>query len=240
MRDGFRSSRCIAYASGRRKCGRTIEGARTTSSKSRSISTGWRAMKDPGNYRPLSTSSSWRSACASCWWRRASSPTSRSTRSRGDAQAQATSAARKVVARAWVDRGYKQRLLENGTKACEELGLEVPALKLLVVENTPRGAQRDRLHAVLVLSAHAARHSARVVQVAQLPLAHGARAARGAGRIRPGDSRATSRFACTTPPPTCATSFCRMRPAGTEGWSEERLASLVTRDSMIGVAVPKT
>jgi nitrile hydratase len=30
-----------------------------------------------------------------------------------------------------------------------------------------------------------------------------------------------------------------MRPAGTEGWNEERLASLVNRDSMIGVAVPK-
>jgi nitrile hydratase len=30
-----------------------------------------------------------------------------------------------------------------------------------------------------------------------------------------------------------------MRPAGTEGWSEERLASIVTRDCMIGVAVPK-
>jgi nitrile hydratase len=30
-----------------------------------------------------------------------------------------------------------------------------------------------------------------------------------------------------------------MRPAGTEGWSEERLAALVNRDSMIGVAVPK-
>jgi nitrile hydratase len=30
-----------------------------------------------------------------------------------------------------------------------------------------------------------------------------------------------------------------MRPAGTEGWSEERLASIVTRDSMIGVGVPK-
>jgi nitrile hydratase len=30
-----------------------------------------------------------------------------------------------------------------------------------------------------------------------------------------------------------------MRPAGTEAWSEERLASLVNRDSMIGVAVPK-
>ncbi|HZM35175.1 MAG TPA: nitrile hydratase subunit alpha, partial [Burkholderiales bacterium] len=31
-----------------------------------------------------------------------------------------------------------------------------------------------------------------------------------------------------------------MRPAGTEGWSEEKLASLVTRDSMIGVSVPKS
>jgi nitrile hydratase len=30
-----------------------------------------------------------------------------------------------------------------------------------------------------------------------------------------------------------------MRPAGTEGWSEERLAALVNRDAMIGVAVPK-
>jgi nitrile hydratase len=31
-----------------------------------------------------------------------------------------------------------------------------------------------------------------------------------------------------------------MRPAGTEGWSEERLAALVTRDSMIGVSLPKS
>jgi nitrile hydratase len=31
-----------------------------------------------------------------------------------------------------------------------------------------------------------------------------------------------------------------MRPAGTEGWSEERLAGLVNRDSMIGVAVPRS
>ena len=30
-----------------------------------------------------------------------------------------------------------------------------------------------------------------------------------------------------------------LRPAGTDGWSEERLAALVTRDTMIGVAVPK-
>jgi len=30
-----------------------------------------------------------------------------------------------------------------------------------------------------------------------------------------------------------------MRPAGTDGWSEERLAAIVTRDCMIGVAVPR-
>ena len=36
----------------------------------------------------------------------------------------------KVVARAWVDDGFKKRLLKNGTKACEELGLDVPALPL--------------------------------------------------------------------------------------------------------------
>ena len=31
-----------------------------------------------------------------------------------------------------------------------------------------------------------------------------------------------------------------MRPAGTEGWSEEKLATLVTRDSMIGTGLPKS
>ena len=44
----------------------------------------------------------------------------------------------RVVARAWVDKEFKKRLLENGTKACEELGLDIPALKLVVVENTPQ------------------------------------------------------------------------------------------------------
>ncbi|HYX66693.1 MAG TPA: nitrile hydratase subunit alpha, partial [Burkholderiales bacterium] len=42
----------------------------------------------------------------------------------------------RVVAKAWVDAEYKKRLLANGTTACEELGLEIPALKLVVVENT--------------------------------------------------------------------------------------------------------
>jgi nitrile hydratase len=44
----------------------------------------------------------------------------------------------KVVARAWVDAEYKKRLLANGTAACEELGLEIPGLRLVAVENTPQ------------------------------------------------------------------------------------------------------
>ena len=43
----------------------------------------------------------------------------------------------RVVARAWVDAAFRKRLLADGTRACEELGLDVPALKLVVVENTP-------------------------------------------------------------------------------------------------------
>ncbi|MGF1446460.1 MAG: nitrile hydratase subunit alpha, partial [Pikeienuella sp.] len=42
----------------------------------------------------------------------------------------------KVVARAWADPTYKARLLADGSSACRELGIEVDALKLLVVENT--------------------------------------------------------------------------------------------------------
>jgi nitrile hydratase len=44
----------------------------------------------------------------------------------------------KVVAKAWVDADYKKRLLANGTAACEELGLEIPGLHLVAVENTPQ------------------------------------------------------------------------------------------------------
>ena len=42
----------------------------------------------------------------------------------------------KVVARAWVDADFRRRLLEDGTAACESIGLDMPALRLVVVENT--------------------------------------------------------------------------------------------------------
>ena len=145
----------------------------------------------------------------------------------------------RVVAHAWVDPQYKQRLLANGTKACEELGLEVPALKLLVVENTPE------VHNVIVCTLcscyprmllgippewyKSRNYRSRMVREPRAVLAEFGLQLPEAVTVRVHDSTADMRYLVLP-----------MRPAGTDGWSEERLAGLVNRDSMIGVAVPKT
>ena len=143
----------------------------------------------------------------------------------------------KVVARAWVDPEYKKRLLENGTKACEELGLDVPALKLVAVENTPQ------VHNAIVCTLcscyprmllgippewYKSRHyRSRMVREPRAVLAEFGLKIPDRIQIRVHDSTADMRYIVIP-----------MRPAGTEGWSEERLATLVNRDSMIGVAIP--
>jgi len=144
----------------------------------------------------------------------------------------------RVVARAWVDPEYKKRLLANGTQACEELGLEIPALRLLVVENTPE------VHNAIVCTLcscyprmllgippewyKSRNYRSRMVREPRAVLAEFGLEIPGQVAIRVHDSTADMRYLVLP-----------MRPAGTDGWSEERLASLVTRDSMIGVAVPK-
>ncbi len=47
----------------------------------------------------------------------------------------------KVVARAWTDPAFKQRLLADGSAACRELGFEIGALHLIAVENAPASSQ---------------------------------------------------------------------------------------------------
>jgi nitrile hydratase len=144
----------------------------------------------------------------------------------------------RVVARAWVDAEYKKRLLANGTKACEELGLEIPALKLLVVENTAE------VHNAIVCTLcscyprmllgippewyKSRNYRSRMVREPRAVLAEFGLQIPEKVIIRVHDSTADMRYLVLP-----------MRPAGTDGWSEERLASLVTRDCMIGVAVPK-
>ena len=144
----------------------------------------------------------------------------------------------KVVARAWVDPGFKQRLISNGTKACEELGLEVPALKLVVVENTPE------VHNAIVCTLcscyprmllgippdwyKSKAYRSRMVREPRAVLAEFGLDIPEKTQVRVHDSSADMRYMVLP-----------MRPAGTDGWSEERLAALVNRDAMIGVAVPK-
>jgi nitrile hydratase len=144
----------------------------------------------------------------------------------------------KVVARAWVDAEFRKRLLANGTKACEELGLDIPALKLVVVENTPQ------VHNAIVCTLcscyprmllgippdwyKSRNYRSRMVREPRAVLAEFGLVIDEKTQIRVHDSSADMRYLVLP-----------MRPAGTDGWSEDRLAALVNRDSMIGVALPK-
>jgi len=144
----------------------------------------------------------------------------------------------RVVARAWVDADFRKRLLENGTRACEELGLDLPGLKLVAVENTPE------VHNAIVCTLcscyprmllgippdwyKSRNYRSRMVREPRAVLAEFGLALSEKIQIRVHDSTADMRYLVLP-----------MQPAGTEGWSEERLAALVNRDCMIGVAVPQ-
>ena len=143
-----------------------------------------------------------------------------------------------MVARAWTDPAYRSRLLENGSLAAEALGFEVPGLKLIVVENTPH------THNVIVCTLcscyprmllglppewyKSRPYRSRVVREPRKVLAEFGTKIPAQVRIRVHDSNADMRYMVLP-----------MRPARTEGWSEARLAELVTRDCLIGVALPK-
>jgi nitrile hydratase subunit alpha len=144
----------------------------------------------------------------------------------------------KVIAKAWVDAEYKKRLLANGTAACEELGLEIPGLRLVAVENTPQ------VHNAIVCTLcscyprvllgippdwyKARNYRSRMVREPRAVLAEFGLKIADAVQIRVHDSTADMRYIVLP-----------MRPKGTEAWDEARLAGIVTRDCMIGVAVPQ-
>jgi nitrile hydratase len=143
----------------------------------------------------------------------------------------------RVAAHAWVDATFKQRLLADGSKACEELGLEIGALKLVVVENTPQ------VHNAIVCTLcscyprmllgippdwyKSRNYRSRMVREPRQVLREFGLEIEDQIQIRVHDSTADMRYMVLP-----------MRPAGTDGWSEERLAALVTRDAMIGVGLP--
>jgi nitrile hydratase len=142
-----------------------------------------------------------------------------------------------MVARAWLDPAYKARMLENGSAAAEELGFEVPGLKLIVVENTLKEHNAivctlcscyPRMLLGIPPEWYKSRaYRSRVVREPRKVLAEFGLKVPPKQAIRVHDSNADMRYMVLP-----------MRPAGAEGWSEERLATLVTRDCLIGVAVP--
>jgi len=195
-------------------------------------------MKDQGNYRPLSYFQLMEISLRELLVEKGIVTNEQVDATVEDMRSRTPERGAKVVARAWTDAGFKQRLLENGTKACEELGLEVPALKLLAVENTPQ------VHNAIVCTLcscyprmllgippewyKSRNYRSRMVREPRAVLAEFGLQIPETTQIRVHDSTADMRYIVLP-----------MRPAGTEGWSEERLATLVNRDSMIGVALAK-
>jgi len=145
----------------------------------------------------------------------------------------------RVVARAWADPAYKTRLLEDATAAVAEFGFRGrQGEHLVAVENTS-----DTHHMVVctLCSCYpwsvlglppvwykSAPYRSRAVKDPRGVLQEFGVTLSDDVAIRVWDSTAEVRYLVLP-----------QRPAGTDGWSEERLADLVTRDSMIGTGVPK-
>ncbi len=145
----------------------------------------------------------------------------------------------RIVARAWVDPGFKAALLADATKAISAAGVFGPVGDhLIAVENTPK---RHNMVVCTLCSCYpwdvlglppvwykSAPYRSRAVRDPRGVLADFGVALPENTEIRVWDSTAETRFIVVPP-----------RPAGTDGWSEERLASLVTRDCMIGTGLPR-
>ncbi len=139
----------------------------------------------------------------------------------------------RIAARAWLDSDYKKRLLENGAAAIRELGYEIEPYEFTVMENN------ENTHNVIVCTLcscyprsllgmspawyKSASYRARVVREPRLVLAEFGVQLSDDIDVRVHDSTAELRYMVLPE-----------RPLGTEGWSEDQLADLVTRDSLIG------
>ncbi len=146
----------------------------------------------------------------------------------------------KVVARAWVDPAYKRRLLTQGTGAIAELGFSgIQGEDMVVVENT------DQVHNLVVCTLcscypwptlglppvwyKSAPYRSRAVSDPRGVLEEFGVDLPAQTEVRVWDSNAELRYLVLP-----------KRPAGTDGLSEDQLAELVTRDSMIGVGLPRS
>ena len=144
----------------------------------------------------------------------------------------------RLVARAWVDPAFRERLLADGRAAARELGLDAgPSPVLVAVENT------ERVHHMVVCTLcscyprallgpppawyKSLPYRSRAVSDPRGVLAEFGVTLDDEVQVRVLDSTADARYLVIP-----------RRPAGSEAMSEDELAALVTRDAMIGVAQP--
>lgn len=145
----------------------------------------------------------------------------------------------RMVARAWVDPAFKARMLADAKEAAKELGLEVTEAKLVAMENTPAChnlivctlcscyprsllGEPPAWYVSKAYRSRAVREPRKVLREFGLDIPETV-------EVRVHDSNADLRYIVLP-----------MRPAGTEGLSEEELAALVTRDCLVGAAVPRS
>ena len=143
-----------------------------------------------------------------------------------------------LVARAWTDKGFKDRLVADSKAAAAELGLDIGPVPILAMENT------SKVHNLIVCTLcscypryllgippdwyKSRSYRRRAISEPRNVLSEFGTALGDDVEIKVHDSTADMRYMVLP-----------MRPAGTEGMNEEALADLVTRDCMIGVTVPK-
>ena len=144
----------------------------------------------------------------------------------------------RMVAKAWTDPAYRALMLEDGARAAEELGITMRGLPPLgVLENT---AELHHLVVCTLCSCYpravlgyppfwykSAAYRARAVRDPRGVLAEWGTQLPESVRIQVVDSTADYRWMVLP-----------LRPAGTEGWPEEKLAAIVREGDMVGVTIP--
>ena len=143
-----------------------------------------------------------------------------------------------LVARAWVDDGFRERLVADSKSAAAEVGMDIGPIPILVMENTP---ETHNLVVCTLCSCYprfllgippdwykSRSYRSRAVREPRAVLAEFGTEIAPEVEIRVHDSTADMRYLVLP-----------MRPEGSDGLSEAELAKLVTRDTLIGVAVPR-
>ena len=160
------------------------------------------------------------------------------TKARNTLESWQPSRGAEIVARAWTDPDFKKRLLADGNEAMADFGVDAGGAKLTVLENT------DEVQNVVVCTLcscypravlglppdwyRSKAYRARVVVEPRKVLKEFGTEIPDEVTVRVHDSLADLRYLVIP-----------KRPAGTEDWSQEQLAAIVTRDSMVGVTNPK-